>query len=165
MRKASLWTLALGLVLAVVVFAFAHEPVKQCQGAEPTRIKDIRDNPDEFVGKWVLIKGQYEGWDFNHRLNEGPPVTRSDWVIYDGTGAIYISSHRACKCVKKSIPMIEQVGQKLIVCAKVARNDRGQVYLEYVEGSWMTIEQESQPKPKPKPQSESPQPKAQEKGR
>ncbi|HDH96111.1 MAG TPA: hypothetical protein ENF73_00100 [Proteobacteria bacterium] len=150
------YLLLVAMVLVAMVVS-AHEPAEQCRDAKPTPIKDIRANPDAFVGRWVLIEGEYEGWDFNKRLKEGPPVTRSDWVVYDGTGAMYVSSHRACARVKRSMPLIEQVGQKLTMCAKVAKSDRGQLYLECVEGAWLTLKQESQPQLKkeaPQPQKE-----------
>jgi len=149
------WSCALlAAMLMAATAAQAHEPVKQCQGAKATPIKKIRENPDSFLGRWVLIEGEYEGWDKNRRLKEGPPVTRSDWVLYDGTGAMYVTTAHACSCVRESIPQLERVGQKVKLCAMVAKNDRGQLYLEYAEGAWLTLKRE----PQPQLEREAPQP-------
>jgi len=49
--------------------------------------------PSAYGGKDVAVIGYYRGWDLLHEAGSGPPVTRSDWVIKDLTGAIYISAN------------------------------------------------------------------------
>lgn len=48
----------------------------------------LKTQTKNFLGKTVAITGQYLGW-----LAEAgaPPVTRSDWVLKDETGLIYIT--------------------------------------------------------------------------
>jgi hypothetical protein len=46
-----------------------------------------------FEGQEITIVGYYRGWDLLHEANMAPPVTRSDWVIMDATGAIYVSAN------------------------------------------------------------------------
>jgi hypothetical protein len=53
--------------------------------------------PSAFEGKNVTVIGYYRGWDLLHEADMGPPVTRSDWVIKDSTGAIYISANSEAK--------------------------------------------------------------------
>ena len=43
-------------------------------------------------GKEVTIIGYYRGWDLLREVNQAPPVTRSDWVIADKSGAIYVQA-------------------------------------------------------------------------
>jgi hypothetical protein len=43
-------------------------------------------------GKGVTIVGYYRGWDLLRETNQAPPVTRSDWVIKDQSGAIYFQA-------------------------------------------------------------------------
>lgn len=127
--------------LACTILLAADEPTKkQCQNREVTAISDIRANPDKFIGKWVFVKGEYEGWDKNRRLSEGPPVTRSDWVIYDLTAAIYVSANVESKDFQAAMMKIEGVGQKLSLCAIVDKNEKGQVYLKPAEGAWIEVE-------------------------
>lgn len=129
------------IFLACGLLSAADEPVKkQCQSRELVTISDIRANPDKFVGKWVFIKGEYEGWDVNHRLTDGPPVTRSDWVVYDSTAAIYVYANVESDDIQAAIRKIGGAGQKLSLCAIVDKNEKGQVYLKLAEGAWVEVE-------------------------
>ncbi|HID65277.1 MAG TPA: hypothetical protein EYP49_21380 [Anaerolineae bacterium] len=55
----------------------------------------ILESPQEFEGQEVTVVGYYRGWDLLGEANAPPPVTRSDWVIADATGAIYVSAASA----------------------------------------------------------------------
>jgi len=60
---------------------------------EPTQIVgSIIAEPFAFEGKNITVIGYYRGWDLLHEADMTPPVTRSDWVIKNSTGAIYISA-------------------------------------------------------------------------
>ena len=54
-------------------------------------IKDILAAPQAYVGTPVEITGYYHGWDLLGAVGEAPPVTRSDWVIADDGGALYVT--------------------------------------------------------------------------
>jgi len=61
--------------------------------SEPTKVVGfILAGPLTFEGREITVVGYYRGWDLLHEAKTGPPVTRSDWVIKDSTGAIYISA-------------------------------------------------------------------------
>jgi hypothetical protein len=51
----------------------------------------ILDAPREFDGRTFEIVGYYRGWNVFGEARGNPPVTRSDWVIADDTGAIYVT--------------------------------------------------------------------------
>ncbi|RLJ02914.1 MAG: hypothetical protein DRP11_02255 [Candidatus Aenigmatarchaeota archaeon] len=59
---------------------------------ENVKIRDIISNPEMYIGKEVVLNGMYGGWgsypqcDFE-RMGM---VTRSDYIIYDDTGCLYI---------------------------------------------------------------------------
>ncbi len=55
-------------------------------------IGSILANPAGFVGQEVEVIGYYRGWDLLDEVGTGPPVTRSDWVITDSSGAIYVKA-------------------------------------------------------------------------
>ncbi len=55
----------------------------------------ILESPQEFQGQEVTVVGYYRGWDLVGEANAPPPVTRSDWVMADATGAIYVSAASA----------------------------------------------------------------------
>jgi hypothetical protein len=52
----------------------------------------VLDSPQDFEGREVNVVGYYRGWDRLGEANASPPVTHSDWVIADATGAIYVSA-------------------------------------------------------------------------
>jgi hypothetical protein len=53
-----------------------------------TLIGEILQNPSWYEGKIVKLSGNYRGWETGHG---SPPISRSDWVIQDFTGAIYVT--------------------------------------------------------------------------
>jgi hypothetical protein len=51
----------------------------------------ILDAPREFDGRVFDLVGYFRGWNVFGEASGSPPVTRSDWVIADGTGAMYVT--------------------------------------------------------------------------
>ena len=51
----------------------------------------ILDAPREFDGRTFEVVGYYRGANLFGEAGGSPPVTRSDWVIADDTGAIYVT--------------------------------------------------------------------------
>jgi hypothetical protein len=54
----------------------------------------ILQAPREFEGRAFDIVGYYRGSNLLGEARGNPPVTKSDWVIADGTGAIYVTGAR-----------------------------------------------------------------------
>lgn len=54
-------------------------------------IGDILADPGRYHEESVEVVGYYRGWDVLHETQQAPPVTRSDWVIADAGGAIYVT--------------------------------------------------------------------------
>ncbi len=54
-------------------------------------VEKIRESPGDFAGQTVEIVGYFRGWDLLGEAGGGPPVTRSDWVVKDASGAIYVT--------------------------------------------------------------------------
>ena len=55
-----------------------------------------------------------------------PPVTRSDWVIADNTGAIYVTGPYPPGC----LPPGQGIGKEIKISATVKVNQTGAVYLQ-----------------------------------
>jgi putative hemolysin len=55
-------------------------------------ITKILNKPNDYVDQEVTVIGYYRGWDLLGEAGYPPPVTRSDWVIKDNSGAFYISA-------------------------------------------------------------------------
>jgi hypothetical protein len=99
---------------------------------EPTKIiGSIIAEPFVFEGQDITIIGYYQGWDLLHEANTSPPVTRSDWVIKDSTGAIYISAHSEAKVPERLRPdSLQDTGIILQVKGIVRVTKEGQPYIE-----------------------------------
>lgn len=52
----------------------------------------ILASPQDYLDQEVEIIGYYRGWDLLDEAGTPPPVTWSDWVIKDSSGAIYIEA-------------------------------------------------------------------------
>lgn len=61
-------------------------------GDEPTSVVSQILSDTSWEGKEVVIVGYYRGWDLLGEANQPPPVTRSDWVVKDASGAIYVTA-------------------------------------------------------------------------
>jgi hypothetical protein len=56
-----------------------------------TTIGAIKLNPALYEGQTVKINGTYLGWASGYGA---PPLTRSDWVVQDATGSIYVTGSK-----------------------------------------------------------------------
>ena len=99
---------------------------------EPTKIiGSIIAEPFAFEGQDITIVGYYRGWDLLHEANTPPPVTRSDWVIKDSSGAIYISAHSVAKVPEGLSPdSLRDTGIILRVKGVVRVTKERQAYVE-----------------------------------
>jgi len=88
-------------------------------------IGDLLISPDR-AGERVEIVGYFHGWDLLDEMNASPPVTRSDWVIADNSGAIYVTGsipkNLDPSSPEKIWPIIRLVG--------TIRMEGDQIYLE-----------------------------------
>lgn len=99
---------------------------------EPTQIVgSIIAEPFALEGKNITVVGYYRGWDLLHEADVGPPVTRSDWVIKDSTGAIYISANSEAKVPDELSPdSLEDTAVILKIMGIVRVTEDGQAYIE-----------------------------------
>jgi len=82
-------TLVIAAIMIISVLSIALISISTTQKkVQNVTISEIRNNPDEFIDEKVIIRGVYLGWS----SNESPPVTRSDWVLGDTTGRIYVTN-------------------------------------------------------------------------
>jgi len=98
-----------------------------CQQAPPSpplpteaTIGDIRATPSAYEGKAVTIEGEYEGWKAGFG---SPPVTRSDWLVQDATGWLYVTGKPA------GLDPLGDVGRSIKVTGLVRITKDGEPYL------------------------------------
>lgn len=80
----------------------------------------------ERSGEQVEIIGYFRGWDLLKEVGTSPPETRSDWVIADNSGAIYVTGLIPAGLDSSSPDQVWQVIH-LVATVRVHQN---QVYLE-----------------------------------
>jgi len=100
--------------------------------SEPTKIiGSIIAEPFAFEGRYITIIGYYRGWDLLQETNTAPPVTRSDWVVKDSTGAIYISANSEAEVPEGLHPSSLQDTSIILEVKGIVRVTKlGQPYLE-----------------------------------
>ena len=122
--------LAAVLVLCAVLAGCTPTPTPDPDAM--TRLAgDILTHPARYDGQAVTIVGYYRGWDVMHEAEGGPPVTRSDWVVKDETGAIYVQANNAPVVDHKPDPG-DQAGTNRVVRIKgtVRVANDGRAYIE-----------------------------------
>ena len=88
-------------------------------------------DPLSYEGQGIIVVGYYRGWDLLHEINMSPPVTRSDWVVKDATGAIYVSANSEAKLPNRLHPgSLEDTDIILEVKGVVRVTKGGQPYIE-----------------------------------
>lgn len=104
--------------------AVAWFTIRSAGRRNAVRVRDLIASPGRWVGQHVILEGRNEGWkpDPNCPICAGgPPVTRSDWVLRDDTGCIYVTGVYA---------PISTRGQVVTVEGIIRRNSKGQIYME-----------------------------------
>jgi len=95
------------------------------------RLGSVIAEPFSFDGQNITVVGYYRGWDLLHEANTAPPVTRSDWVVKDSAGAIYVSAASQAKVPEGLHPGSPQdTGVILEVKGVVRVTEGGQPYIE-----------------------------------
>lgn len=74
---------------AVWVMACVSSPKTGNPSETRTTIQAIQDHPDRYTGTTVRLTVRFKGW--KGACKETPPKTRSDWMIADDTGCIYVT--------------------------------------------------------------------------
>ena len=90
-------------------------------------INEIRERIEAYLGKEVVLEAFYGD---PRRECAGIPYTRSDWMIYDETNAIYVSGRRP--------PGVERYGPRdwgtpLEIRGVVKQTKRGTLYISVIE--------------------------------
>ncbi len=92
MRDLSKLTVILALLsLFFPTIILAEELSRGNLVIELDNIKELYKNTGTLKDKIVLLKGKFNGFEADRACNQYRPSSRSDWVLKDGTGCIYIN--------------------------------------------------------------------------
>lgn len=99
-------------------------------------ITDIWADPDIYEGSVVTLEATYSGWKGG--LAGAPPETRSDWLLEDETGWIYVTGKPS------GLDPIDDIGYPIKVTGLIKLTNDGEPYLVaqeiYTEQSYSTVD-------------------------
>jgi hypothetical protein len=91
----------------------------------------ILADPKGYAGREVTVVGYYRGWDLLREVGSPPPITRSDWVIKDTSGAIYVEARGGVESEVKLDPSAKADTEKVLRLTGIVRlTDKDQPYIE-----------------------------------
>ena len=115
------------LILTILLTAFVFgcsQTVKQTnQEIKATKIIEIVNNPQLYEGKEVIIDGKFGGWGNSeiclNTYNKITSRTRSDVLIYDDSGCLYLGDVEVIEGKMSTGWNNETIGKPLIVKGKI----------------------------------------------
>jgi hypothetical protein len=104
--------------------AVAEKEAPQAAGGgyPKVAIASIWQNPAAWEGRKIFLEVKFLGWKGGA---PHPGITKSDWAIEDGTGAIYVTGRRP-----PGLDPLADVGRRLQVWGTVKVNPQGVPYIE-----------------------------------
>ena len=103
--------------MAILLMTACPPPVPSPEAA----IEEIRTSSTLYDGQTVTIDGVYQGWQGGYG---SPPVTRSDWLLEDTTGWLYVTGKPAGE-----LDPLGDVGRPIKVTGQVELTEEGEPYL------------------------------------
>ena len=114
----------LAAFLAVLLVTACPQPAPPPLPPAEATIGEIRATPTTYEGEVVTIEGVYQGWEGGYG---SPPVTRSDWLVEDATGWLYVTGKPA------GLDPMDDVGHPIKVTGQVELTKEGEPYLDAQE--------------------------------
>lgn len=84
-------------------------------------IGEVRAASALYEGQTVTIEGVYQGWQGGYG---SPPVTRSDWLVEDATGWLYVTGKPA-----GDLDPLADIGRPIKITGQVELTEEGEPYL------------------------------------
>ncbi|PLY07128.1 MAG: hypothetical protein C0624_03835 [Desulfuromonas sp.] len=114
----------LGLALTTISCRpLPTEPIVTAESATTPTIRQLTDPAQVQLNQPVTIRGAFKGWSGN--CQGGPPVSRSDWMLEDDSGCIYV--HVA---PPRGHDPLKPNGETLIVPGILKQSSEGTIYLD-----------------------------------
>jgi len=85
---------------------------------ELTSVQEILDHQERFFEKDVTVRGVFRGW--KEKCTSSSMITRSDWVLEDDTGCIYITGR-----IPKALSPLKPKGESVLVQGRVITTKKG----------------------------------------
>jgi hypothetical protein len=111
-------SILLAAFLAALLMAACPQPLPP---SSESTIGGIRAAPTLYEGQTVTIEGVYQGWQGGYG---SPPLTRSDWLVEDATGWLYVTGKPAGE-----LDPVADIGRPITVTGQVELTEEGEPYL------------------------------------
>lgn len=98
----------------------SHSPSKELANKDTSvTIKQILDEPASCENHDVTVQGLYKGW--SGKCESSTMLTRSDWILEDETGCIYVTG----RMMPTGSPADQPKGERVLVQGKVILGSTG----------------------------------------
>jgi hypothetical protein len=89
-------------------------------------IQKVLNNRAQFVNKEIVLEGAFQGW--KGKCEDSTPLTRSDWILKDDTGCLYVSGK-----IPAGVSTTAPRGEILILSGTLKIKEGGKPYFEAKE--------------------------------
>jgi hypothetical protein len=113
-------SILLAAFLAFLLMTACPQPAPPPPPSAVATVGEIRATPTLYEEKLVTIEGVYQGWKGGYG---SPPVTRSDWLVEDATGWLYVTGKPA------GLDPLDDIGHPIKVTGQVKLTEEGEPYL------------------------------------
>ncbi len=101
-------------------------PLSQRAAEEKITIQRILKNPAESVNREISLEGAFQGW--KGKCEDSTPLTRSDWILKDETGCIYVSGK-----IPTGVSSTDPRGEIVVLSGTLKIKEGGKPYFEAKE--------------------------------
>ncbi|MBU0675039.1 MAG: hypothetical protein KJ950_10385 [Proteobacteria bacterium] len=105
------------------VMAEAPPVVTTTEAGKPLAVFDLLRKKEVSPGQTVELSGQFMGW--KGTCLTAPPVSRSDWMLVDSTGCIYVTG-----AIPVGLDPAKPNLETILVKGRLAADQKGKAYLE-----------------------------------
>lgn len=109
--------------VAVMVFVL----LAACAGVPPSSagptVERINADPGKHEGTEVTLAVSFKGW--KGTCAGPPPVSRSDWMVDDGTGCLYVHGP-----LPGGVDPLRPKDERIVVTGMLKRSEKGIPYLD-----------------------------------
>jgi len=87
------------------------------------RLQAVLENPGAYAGKTIAAEGVFLGW--SGRCPRSAPVARSDWILEDGTGCIYVTGR-----IPAGVSAVKPKRERLLVTGTINMTKDGKAFFQ-----------------------------------
>jgi hypothetical protein len=132
------WKWVLCLFVSFPVIAAASAGAMGSKGGEPSpssseragegkiTIQKILQDQAGLGNRLIVLEGTFQGW--KGKCEESSPLTRSDWILKDETGCIYVSGK-----IPSGVSTTDPRGEALVLSGTLKIKEGGKPYFEAKE--------------------------------